>query len=127
MLRTFQIRLLAVLFTGGAVASPGTAQIVPQTPPPSEAAPVPESAAEANARAVPGPPTTHVERNPTPGQPDTLVTVYPSNLSPPPPAAFNKVYPLCSETVQDSCRNPGTAEEPSGDEARLEALRPPRD
>lgn len=32
---------------------------------------------------------------------------YKGALSPPPPEAFNKVYPLCTRKIQDSCRNPG--------------------
>lgn len=87
------------------------AQIVPDTPPPSAAVPLPETAAEANARAIPGPPVKRIERATRPGEPDTIVTIYPGNLEPPPPAAFNRTYPPCSETLQDSCRNPGAADE----------------
>jgi hypothetical protein len=42
-----------------------------------------------------------------PGQPETIVTTYPSNLTPPPAAALNKTYPLCSRTLHDGCRNRG--------------------
>lgn len=110
-----------------ATAAPAAAQIVQATPPPSAAAPVPETAAEANARAIPGPPVTHREASTAPGVPDTLVTIYPSNLLPPPPAAFDRDYPPCSETVQDSCQNPGATEDAAPPGSRLEALRPPGD
>ena len=30
---------------------------------------------------------------------------YKGALTPPPPQAFNKVYPVCSKTVRDSCVN----------------------
>ncbi len=93
------------------LAGGAEAQIVPDTPPPSTAAPVPESAAEANTRAIPGAPITRIERATNPGEPDTIVTIYPGNLEPPPPAAFNRAYPPCSETLQDSCRNPGSTDE----------------
>jgi hypothetical protein len=32
---------------------------------------------------------------------------YKGALTPPPATAINKTYPVCSRTVQDSCRNPG--------------------
>jgi hypothetical protein len=32
---------------------------------------------------------------------------YKGALTPPPATAMNKTYPVCSRTVQDSCRNPG--------------------
>ncbi|CCA93791.1 hypothetical protein [Novosphingobium sp. PP1Y] len=32
---------------------------------------------------------------------------YKGALTPPPASAMNKDYPVCSKTVQDSCRNPG--------------------
>ena len=32
---------------------------------------------------------------------------YKGALTPPPPEAFNKVYPVCTRKIQDSCRNPG--------------------
>jgi hypothetical protein len=111
-MRTLLLAALAAL----SLAAPADAQIVQETPPPSEAAPVPETAAEANARGIPGPPVTRREASTVPGGPDTIVTIYPSNLSPPPPAAFNRDYPPCSETVQDSCRNPGAEGDPGAEE-----------
>jgi hypothetical protein len=32
---------------------------------------------------------------------------YKGALTPPPPEALNKVYPVCTRKIQDSCRNPG--------------------
>ena len=32
---------------------------------------------------------------------------YKGALTPPPPEAMNKVYPVCTRTLRDSCRNPG--------------------
>ncbi len=106
-MRLVSVALLASLLPGAEVA----AQVVPETPPPSAAAPVPETTAEANARALPRPPVTRIERATEPGQPDVIVTIYPSNLEPPPPAAFDRTYPPCSATLQDGCRNPGASEE----------------
>lgn len=118
--------LIAAAFAGLSIATAANAQIVAQTPPPSQAAPVPETAAEANAAAVPGPPVTHVERSASPDLPDTIVTTYPGNLAPPPPAAFNKDYPPCTAEVQDNCRNRGEDDEPDSEERQQEAARPPR-
>jgi hypothetical protein len=39
--------------------------------------------------------------------PSTTPTVVDNTLPPPPAAAMEKDYPVCSRTVQDSCRNPG--------------------
>jgi len=78
-----------------------------------------QSADEANAQNQPAPATTTVITTPaeparttvvtTPAQPaqTTIVTNIPGNLTPPPPQAFNKVYPVCTRTLQDSCQNPG--------------------
>jgi hypothetical protein len=45
----------------------------------------------------------------TPARPaqTTVVTNNPGNLTPPPPQALNKTYPVCSRTLQDNCQNPG--------------------
>ena len=78
-----------------------------------------QSADEANAQNQPAPATTTVTTTPaeparttvvtTPAQPaqTTIVTNTPGNLTAPPPQAFNKTYPVCTRTLQDSCQNPG--------------------
>ena len=78
-----------------------------------------QTADEANAAAQPAPATTTVTTTPampaqttvttTPAQPaqTTIVTDHPGNLTPPPPQAMNKTYPLCSRTLQDNCQNRG--------------------
>lgn len=78
-----------------------------------------QSANEANAQNPPAPATTTVITTPaeparttvvtTPAQPaqTTIVTNNPGNLTPPPPQAFNKTYPVCTRTLQDNCQNPG--------------------
>lgn len=119
-MRVLTVAMIALL----APLAGADAQIVAETPPPSQAAPVPETAAEANASAVPGPPVTRVERG-LPGEPDTIVTIYPSNLEPPPPAAFRKTYPPCSETMQDGCRNPGSDDEPEPEQPGPSPAPPP--
>jgi hypothetical protein len=85
----------------------------------SNPAPRPPTADQANARAQPAPPTTTVTTTParpatatvvtTPATParTTVTTTYPGNLQPPPASALNKTYPVCTRTLQDSCRNPG--------------------
>lgn len=69
--------------------------------------PLPQSADQANARSQPAPQTTTVVPSPAPGQPETVVTDNPGNLTAPPPQAFNKDYPVCSRTLKDNCQNPG--------------------
>ncbi|MEO6387473.1 MAG: hypothetical protein ABIT16_06065 [Croceibacterium sp.] len=78
-----------------------------------------QTADQANAQAQPKPPTTAVVKTPaipatttvirTPAVPatTTVVSNNPGNLTPPPAAALNKTYPICSRTVTDSCQNPG--------------------
>ena len=82
-----------------------------------------QTADEANAQVQPASPRTTVTpapgsppatgpdgpaaANPSPGAPVTVTTTYPGNLTPPPPSALNKTYPVCTRTLQDSCRNPG--------------------
>lgn len=39
--------------------------------------------------------------------PPTTPTTVSNALPPPPAAAMNKTYPVCSRTLQDSCQNPG--------------------
>lgn len=120
-------RLTIAAIAALAFGAEAQAQIVPETPPPSTAAPVPETAAEANARAVPRPPITRLEKSTTPGEPDTLWTIYPSNLEPPPAAALDRTYPPCSETVQDGCRNPGTGNDEPTEKPANETTASPRD
>lgn len=78
-----------------------------------------QSADEANAQAQPAPPSTTVITTPatparttvvtTPATParTAIVSNNPGNLTPPPASAMNKVYPVCTRTLQDSCQNPG--------------------
>ena len=87
-----------------------------------------QSADEANAQNPPAPATTTVITEPAepaettvittpsettvitePAEPaqTTIVTNNPGNLTPPPPQAFNKTYPVCTRTLQDNCQNPG--------------------
>lgn len=65
----------------------------------------PQSAAEANARIVPGPPTTETVRGADSRTPDTIITTYPGNLAAPPASAMNKSYPVCTATLRDNCQN----------------------
>ena len=78
-----------------------------------------QTADQANAQNRPAPATTTVVTTPavpaqttvttTPAQPGqtTIVTNNPGNLTPPPASAMNKVYPVCTRKLQDSCQNPG--------------------
>jgi len=77
------------------------------TPRTDAARPEMPTTAEANRQALPGPPTTEIIPARGPGQPETVVTTYPGNLTPPPLAALDKDYPLCSRTRHDNCRNRG--------------------
>ena len=38
---------------------------------------------------------------------DPTYATNPGALTAPPPEAFNKVYPVCTRTLQDNCRNRG--------------------
>ena len=69
--------------------------------------PAPQTADQANAQQQQLPTTTTTIPAPAPNQPDTVVTNHPGNLTPPPPQALNKTYPVCTRTLQDSCQNPG--------------------
>lgn len=42
-----------------------------------------------------------------PADPSYQAGPYKGALTPPPPQAMNKVYPVCTRKLQDSCRNPG--------------------
>ena len=44
-----------------------------------------------------------------PADPSYHAGPYVGALTPPPPEAFNKTYPLCSRTIRDSCMNPSEA------------------
>ena len=77
------------------------------TQPSEQAASQPQSADQANAQAAPAPPTTTVVPSPAASGAGAVVTTYPGNVASPPGSALNKVYPLCSRTIQDSCQNPG--------------------
>ena len=66
-----------------------------------------QTADQANAQAQPAPQNTQVVPAPAPGQPATVVTNNPGNLTAPPQQAFNKTYPPCSRTLHDNCQNPG--------------------
>lgn len=42
-----------------------------------------------------------------PADPSYQAGPYKGALTPPPPTAMNKTYPVCTRKLQDSCRNPG--------------------
>jgi hypothetical protein len=68
------------------------------------APPQPKSADEANAEAAPAPPTTATVPGAASGA-GAVVTTFPGNFSPPPPAARD--YPVCTRKLQDECQNAG--------------------
>ena len=77
-----------------------------ETQPADQAAPPAQSADQANAQAVPAPPTTTVQTDAATGAGE-VVTNYGGNLTPPPASALNKTYPVCRGAVQDECQNAG--------------------
>lgn len=91
----------------GCLSIAALSPLAAQTPPPDANAPPPSSAAEANIQAGTGQPAVTTVRSAQPGEPDTIVTTYPGNLKPPPPASFSKTYPVCRGALQDNCQNPG--------------------
>ena len=94
-----------------------SASAAPSTTAPADpAAPPAQSADEANAQAAPAPATTTVETDAATGA-GAVVTNFPGNATPPPPA--NKSYPVCSRKIQDECQNPGEGGAPG----RSRALR----
>lgn len=79
----------------GLAAGPAQVQANPKGPgTPITGAPAPQTAGQ------PVPPA-------MPADPDYQAGPYKGALTPPPASAMNKEYPVCSKTVQDSCRNPG--------------------
>jgi hypothetical protein len=88
--------------------APHVAQPAPAVP--GSVEPAPDTANEANADVPPLPTTEEVIPADEPGEPDTLVTTHHGNLAPPPATALNKTYPVCTRSLQDSCRNPGEGE-----------------
>ena len=42
-----------------------------------------------------------------PADPSYNAGPYKGALTPPPPEAMDKTYPICTKKMQDSCRNPG--------------------
>lgn len=109
---------------------PPATPAVPATPAmPAQPGVQPATPAEPATPAVPADPTI-IQANPTgPGVPTAMppnpataaepvrpaipadasyhAGPYKGALTPPPPEAFNKAYPVCTRTRQDSCRNPG--------------------
>jgi hypothetical protein len=79
-------------------ATPATPAVIQANPPgpgvPTDVPPNPSTAAE------PVPPA-------RPADPGYQAGPYKGALTPPPPEAMNKVYPVCTRKIQDSCRNPG--------------------
>jgi hypothetical protein len=83
-----------------AFAQPADAPVVEtQANPPGEGVPT----------ATPPDPATAAEpvAPAQPADPNYNAGPYKGALTSPPPAAANKVYPVCSRTVTDSCRNRG--------------------
>jgi hypothetical protein len=107
-MRTFLLAGAAALATMGLPASLG-AQVAAAQPAPAAGAdqPLPQTADEANAQAEAGPTTTTVVPPVDPGEPATVVTTHPGNVTAPPPQAYNKTYPVCTAQLQDDCQNPG--------------------
>lgn len=85
----------AVPATPAIPATPPVIQANPTGPGiPTATPPNPATAAEPVAPARPADPSYHAGP-------------YKGALTPPPAAAMNKVYPVCTKKIQDSCRNPG--------------------
>jgi hypothetical protein len=95
-------------------AQPAVPTMEPATPA-TPAVPAEPSVIQANPRG-PGAPT-WTPPNPAaaaepvppamPADPSYAAGPYKGALTPPPPEAMNKVYPWCTRTLQDSCRNRG--------------------
>jgi hypothetical protein len=79
----------------GKTSEPAQVQANPKGPgTPTTGIPAPQSAEQAVPPAMPA-------------DPSYQAGPYKGALTPPPASAMNKEYPVCSKTVQDSCRNPG--------------------
>lgn len=98
--------------TDPAPTDPAVPPTDPAVPPADPAAP-PQTQANPVGPGVPSPtppaPGSAAEPVPPsmPADPSYQAGPYKGALTPPPAEAMNKEYPLCSKTVQDSCRNPG--------------------
>lgn len=58
-----------------------------------------------------------------PADPNYNAGPYKGALAPPPPQAMDKVYPVCTRTIQDSCINPSEARAAMGTSKRRRPLR----
>ncbi|MFC0588038.1 hypothetical protein ACFFF7_01285 [Novosphingobium aquiterrae] len=106
-----------MLFLGMAATAlmtlPAQAQTMdPAMPMPSATPPIQVQANPASAEApsaTPPNPTTAADPVPpaVPADPSYQAGAYKGALTAPPAEALNKVYPLCTKTLRDSCRNPG--------------------
>lgn len=79
----------------GLSTAPAQTQANPQGPgTPTTGVPAPQTAQQAVPPAMPA-------------DPSYQAGPYKGALTPPPASAMNKEYPVCTKTLQDSCRNPG--------------------
>lgn len=104
-----------ILLGVGALACAGVA--IAQAPPPAT---TPQPPAATSPPAAPTVPTTGIPNPRTandpvppamPADPTYRGSPYKGALTPPPPEAFNKTYPVCGGAIQDSCINPSAARE----------------
>lgn len=99
------------LLTGlalAACAAPAAA-LAQATPPPT---PAPPTTTASPAPSIPDPQTANDPVAPAmPADPNYRGAPYKGALTPPPPEAMNKTYPVCGGAIQDSCINPSAARE----------------
>ncbi len=90
--------LVCVAPTSFAQNAAGPVVQVQANPPGHEpASPVPPNPASASDTVAPA----------MPSDPGYVAGPYKGALTPPPVEAMNKVYPVCTRILRDSCRNPG--------------------
>ena len=89
-----------------AQTGPACAPMAPAATPPVSANPV--GSADMPSDTPPNPETAAMPVPPAmPADPAYQATPYKGALTAPPAAAMNKVYPVCTKILRDSCRNRG--------------------
>ena len=91
-------KMLAAALALAAPAALHAQTAAPAPPAPTGAIPNPQTANDPVPPAMPADPNYH-------GPP------YKGALTPPPPEAMHKTYPVCGGAIQDSCINPSAARE----------------
>lgn len=105
------IATLATLPAFAQTAQPGMDPAMPAEPSAAAQSPIVQANPPGEGMPTMTPPAPAYANEPVapsiPADPDYLAGPYKGALTAPPVEAMNKVYPVCTRNLQDSCRNPG--------------------